>query len=375
MSLSYIDLPSNRINKQAASLAVPEQKVIQGDALNVLREYPSNHFDAVVCDPPYGLTNDFAVDPKLLAAWAAGEDYSYEGLKGLLGAEWDGGVPQPSFWREVFRVLKPGGHVAAFSAARTQYLTTTAIAHADFEIRDILIWLHHGFPKFEDQGPMVEKAMGLNEGGAALPKETRRIDGRYGGPGRPRYSRRRVATTPEGKRWTDHRAGLRGVYDPIVLARKPLAESNIAMNLATLGTGALNIGACRLNDGVLGMKLSNEGLPEGSYPTNAVGLNYDERIFYYPRTTKEEANAYLPPEHQNDHPCAKPLALMRWLTNLVCPEGGLVLAPFAGSGSGGVAAVMEGFGYVGIERDDVYFERATRRVHGAKRAHGQRRSA
>ena len=92
--------------------------VICGDSAEVLRQYPDNFFDSVVCDPPYGLSKEPDI-AEVLTKWLAGEPYDH-GHGGFMGKSWDSFVPHPDLWREVFRVLKPGGHALVFAGTRTQ---------------------------------------------------------------------------------------------------------------------------------------------------------------------------------------------------------------------------------------------------------------
>ena len=111
------------------------QKVIQGDNLATLKTYPDNYFDAVVTDPPYGLS--------------------------FMGKKWDYDVPRVELWAEVFRVLKPGGHLLAFAGTRTQHRMAVNIEDAGFEIRDLVAWVYgSGFPKSLDISKAIDKAAG-----------------------------------------------------------------------------------------------------------------------------------------------------------------------------------------------------------------------
>jgi hypothetical protein len=86
------------------------------------------------------------------------------------------------------------------------------------------------------------------------------------------------------------------------------------------------------------------------------------RFYYVAKASRAERNAGLPPGMVNDHPCVKPIALMRWLVRLVTPRDGLVVDPFAGSGTTGIACVLEGFRFLGIEQDERHAAVARRRI-------------
>ena len=184
-----------------------EGKVIQGDCLEVLREMEDNSVDAVVCDPPYGLSN---TNPELIAdtiaKWVGGDRGHVPAGRGFMGKSWDAFVPPPAVWDECLRVLKPGGHMVVFAGSRTQDLMGLSIRLAGFEIRDSVAWLYgSGFPKSHNVG----KSTG---------------DERYAG----------------------HGTALKPGHEPIVLARKPLAEKTVARNVLAHGTGAINIDGCRI---------------------------------------------------------------------------------------------------------------------------------
>lgn len=145
----------------------PEDGVLllHGEALEVLKTIEDNSIDAVVTDPPYGLSNtkpDQVAD--ILKEWVTGDDTVVPEGKGFMGKAWDGFVPPPAVWKECMRVLKPGGHMAVFSGARTQDLMGLSIRLAGFEIRDTLGWIYgSGFPKSYDIGKAIDKGEGLSK--------------------------------------------------------------------------------------------------------------------------------------------------------------------------------------------------------------------
>lgn len=115
-----------------------------------------NSIDAVVTDPPYGLSKQPDMN-EVLRHWLNGDDYVHTG-GGFMGKTWDSFVPGPSIWKEVFRVLKPGGHLLAFFGTRTYDLGTLAIRLAGFEIRDQIDWVYgSGFPKSLDVSKAIDK--------------------------------------------------------------------------------------------------------------------------------------------------------------------------------------------------------------------------
>ena len=130
--------------------------VLAGDCLDVLRTMPAASIAAVVTDPPYGLSREPDMIEVLRHWLADGEAYRHRG-GGFMGKSWDSFVPGPDVWREVLRVLKPGGHALVFSGTRTYDLTVLAMRIAGFEIRDQLAWLYgSGFPKSLDVSKAID---------------------------------------------------------------------------------------------------------------------------------------------------------------------------------------------------------------------------
>ena len=131
-------------------------KLHLGDCLELLKGIPDDSISSVVTDPPYGLSAppDISV---VLRAWLAGEKYEHTG-SGFMGAAWDSFVPGPRVWREVFRVLKPGGHAVVFAGTRTVDLMGISVRLGGFEVRDCGQWCYwSGFPKSLDLSKSMDK--------------------------------------------------------------------------------------------------------------------------------------------------------------------------------------------------------------------------
>ena len=368
--------------------------------------------DAVVTDPPYHLTSIVKRFGKEGSAPAQfGTDGAYaRASTGFMGKEWDGGdiAFDPMTWSLCLGLLKPGGHLIAFSASRNYHRMAVAIEDAGFEIRDQIMWIYgSGFPKSHNIGKQVG-------------------DEDFG--------------------WG---TALKPAHEPIVLARKPISEKSIADNVLKWGTGGINIDGCRIegNDAVypdtnpdfrdvgkqskeaIGIdKLSfgqtqnvarkkvvrksrsedgvwtneNSGMkaegtefadadPRGRFPANVMHDGLEEswaRYFYCPKVSKIERHGGLDSfetkvgvngnkwtdqdyrrgdtkpttERKNTHPTVKPVELMKYLCRLVTPKGGTVLDPFMGSGSTGMAAKDEGFDFIGIEKEREYYDIAEARI-------------
>jgi site-specific DNA-methyltransferase (adenine-specific) len=121
------------------------QIVINGNNIDLLKNYPDNYFDAVVTDPPYGLGKEPNAEA-LMKDWIE-NGYHEVGGTGFMGKEWDAFVPQPIFWKEVFRVLKHGGHVLSFFGTRTYDWGVMSMRFAGFEVRDCIQYTEVVSPK------------------------------------------------------------------------------------------------------------------------------------------------------------------------------------------------------------------------------------
>ena len=387
----------------------------QGNNIDTLKEYPDNHFDSIVTDPPYGIE--------------------------FLSKEWDKNTGAVETWAECFRVLKPGGYILAFSAARTYHHLATNIEGVGFEIRDQLMWLYSsGFPKAQDIGKAIDKRAGKtdkNYGSSSGKKgevyesfnhpvcnkclkgvsyEAKCKDTECG----MRYNYQ----TSQGELWAGWKTALKPAHEPIVMARKPFKGSCID-NVLTHGVGALNIDATRIDyecdydakhqaDISRGQENATNGTNffgsiksvsddkgQGRFPSNVLGeVEGYQKFFYCPKVSRAERHigfetkdipapfgdvkgCYVDGErfaakHQeyqgvapnnkptqnmgNNHPTVKPVALMKYLVTLVTPAGGKVLDPFCGSGSTGMAAVELGHDFTGCELDPDYVNIAETRI-------------
>ena len=154
---------------------------------------------------------------------------------------------------EALRILKPGGHLLAFGGTRTYHRLACAIEDAGFEIRDCLAWMYgSGFPKSLDVSKAIDKAAGAEREvvGAGRSGEREAFNGQNAGRSRDFLAGDYDVTapaTPEAQHWNGWGTALKPAFEPIVLARKPLSERNVAANVQRWGTGALNIDGCRID--------------------------------------------------------------------------------------------------------------------------------
>ena len=203
-----------------------------GDCIETMNAMPPESVDAIVTDPPYGL--------------------------GFMGRKWDTLPPSQEWAEACYRVLKPGGHIAAFGGTRTWHRLAVAIEDAGFEMRDSLAWLYgSGFPKSMNVG----KAITATETLGSSSRRANRMamtgdDSRSSSFGSGAQTATTTATTaagppvanltPNGEKWSGWGTALKPAFEPIVLARKPLAEKTVARNVLAHGTGAINVDACRI---------------------------------------------------------------------------------------------------------------------------------
>jgi len=200
-------------------------KILHGNNLDLLKTLPDNSVDSVVTDSPYGLS--------------------------FMNKKWDYDVPSVELWKEVYRVLKHGGHLLSFGGTRTYHRMVINIEDAGFEIRDQIIWLYgSGFPKSLNVGKAIDQLRGNereNVGIGKAGKGFNKIKGfgknvNLGGEANFTWE-----TTKGNSEWEGWGTALKPANEPICLARKPLSEKSIAENVLKHGTGGINIDGCRVS--------------------------------------------------------------------------------------------------------------------------------
>lgn len=442
-------------------------RIYNSDALSILKTLENNSISSVVTDPPYGLSDPPDV-VDMLKGWLSpmGRHTSKES-GGFMGRGWDQAVPQPNLWKEVFRVLKPGGYILCFAGTRTLDLMGLSLRIAGFEPVDCLMWLHAmGMPKGQNISKAFNKDLGLEQ---------------------------------EIKKWEGFNTQLKPSNEPILLMKKPL-EGTYIENIRKWGVGALNIDKCRVPlasegedprlggkgdwgtenmakniyaGGYEGERVGSSSL--GRYPSNVILSHTEEcieigstiikvaeggspdrnmkgieeywgeggggfkqgrstvsygdengeetvatwkchpncptlqfpeskgqqgnvtgdepsdktknvlgefkgrtptekreeksvsaaRFYFNAKASKIDRNKYCT-SLVNNHVSVKPLALMTHLVNLVTPKEGVILDPFLGSGSTGIAALENGFNFIGCERNKEYCELSKERLTNCK---------
>ena len=356
--------------------------IIHGDCLEKLKELPENSVDSIVTDPPYGLS--------------------------FMGKKWDYDVPSKEVWQECLRVLKPGGYLLSFAGTRTQHRMAVNIEDAGFEIRDMIAWVYgSGFPKSLNIGknggpegwgtalkpalepitvarkPLGEKTVaenvlkygtgGINIDGSRVESDEQIETGRAGRSGGSTFN----ASIGEEQPNHQGRFPANLIHD---------GSDEVVSLFPDSGNGKFSKGSVRTtkkddNGYELGF-LNGESV--GNAPDNYGDSGSAARFFYCAKASKADRDEGLEGfEYQaqnnrkeggrslvetsgkmqkNFHPTVKPTKLMQYLVKLVTPKGGTVLDPFMGSGSTGKACKLEGFVFIGIEREEEYIKIAEARI-------------
>lgn len=313
--------------------------LVHADTLALLPQLPDASAHVILTDPPYGI--DFGG-----AAWDGADIRRDARANGERVSDGEAFERWTRTWaHEALRLLKPGGFIAAFGSPRTFHRLACGIEDAGFELRDTLMWVY----------------------GQGVPKSRRLPDGCGN--------------------------GVKPSYEPVILARRPFTGTTNA-NVERWGTGALHIDAARVGADYWPANLALTHAPDcdercaPDCPVRMIdGARPDlrpSRLFFCSKASRAEREAgceHLPRRSvqlypgrnrsprvvANVHPCVKPQAVMAWLVRLLSPPGALVLDPFAGSGTTGIAALAEGRQFLGIEREPDYVTVARARLtHSAR---------
>ena len=271
--------------------------IINGDSAKELKKFKDNSIDAVITDPPYGIE--------------------------FLAKDWDSNTGAVEIWQECLRVLKPGGHLLAFSAARTYHILATNIQSVGFEIRDQIMWLYaSGFPKAQDIGKAIDRRAGKRQGNKAknlFARDNTRCE---------KCGKTNVQTgigfdckdavcpfleylKPADNKWSGWKTALKPAHEPICMARKPMKGSTID-NVLKHGVGALNIDEARIPSEPFdycadGLKRTTYSQSEpakwndsdkqmirnnkGRFPSNVLGeIEGYQKFFYCPKVSRKERN-------------------------------------------------------------------------------------
>jgi site-specific DNA-methyltransferase (adenine-specific) len=388
-------------------------KIYNMDCLQGLKQIDENSINAIITDPPYQI--------------------------GFMGMEWDktGISYNIDIWKECLRVLKPGGYLLSFGGTRTYHRIACAIEDAGFEIRDMIEYCYgNGFPKSLDIGKAVDKLQG-NE--REIIGEKRTPDGKLMSARTPNSkdgyhpshnvmsgaTKHNIWQDKGTSEWEGWGTALKPAHEPICMARKPLSERNVALNVLKWGTGGLDIERSRVGvtvdtwpktrsfqsgissgytEGLIKTKTQKTGnVPNGRYPANLIHDNSEEvrecfpyaaryfkSIIYTAKASKNERNKGCEKLKikqkvfngqseksnvdmkdvekrfytyaKNNHPTVKPIELMEYLIKMVSKENDLILDPFLGSGTTALTCKRINRRFIGIEINNDYVEIAKNRI-------------
>jgi len=417
-------------------------KIYNMDCKEGMKLLPDNSISSIVTDPPYGLSKEPNI-VEVLTNWLNNEEYIHNS-KGFMNVAWDSFVPNPSIWKEAYRVLKPGGYLLCFAGTRTYDLICISLRLAGFEIRDQIDWIFsQGFPKSMDISKQIDKKFGAER--EIIRQKTYELSDGGGYSGNLNTTKPRsesceisIPSSDEAKEWSGYGTNLKPAHEPIIVARKSIGEKTIVDNVLKWNTGGINIDDCRVE----GEKPKVKNIPfnswrelenrldrqepnqtynenQGRFPANIildqeagkildlqsgirpsgkangnaeVGIatngqgvpplrrgklisrndtgggsrffkqcNYDDNDYeanfmYCAKASKKERG------EGNNHPCVKPLSLIKYLVTLVTPPNGICLDPFEGSGTYAVSCEELGFDHIGFEMNKDYCDIAEKRL-------------
>lgn len=278
------------------------------DCLNVMKSMDTNSIDFIVTDPPYfidGMGNewcDSSLTKKATNAKVVG------GLPVGMKFDREQGYKLQEFMtplaKEYFRILKPGGFCVVFSQARLYHRMAIAIEDAGFEMRDMMGWKYEGQAKAFSQDHFIKKNKSLSD------KEKEEL-----------LHNMKGWKTPQ----------LKPQIEPMTLAQKP-REGTFIDNWMKYGVGLLNT------------TISLDGM----FPGNIMEVSKQEK--------------FHDEDYKIEHFTTKPVKLIEHIIKLFTQRGQVVFDSFCGSGSHGVAAIRCGRKFIGVEREEKYFDIASKRL-------------
>ena len=297
-------------------------KILHGDSAEVLKGFGPETIDATVTDPPYGLGTKQPTAEDIASYLHDGSKLDHGG--DFMGRDWD--IPSVPLWREVYRVMKPGGILMVFAGTRTLDLMAAGIEAAGFKYAGCLAWTYgQGFPKSLNIGKAIDKmkgatreVLGTREGGFGnKPEDVTFSLGDWTPTGGNDISQVPITApaTPEAAKWEGWGTALKPAWEPVLVFSKGPTDWKMPM------------------------------VP-----------------FLYNAKASRQENT-VDGHVENNHPTKKPVDVMKWLARLTeVPREGLILDPFLGSGTTAAACADLRIGYVGIERDDHFFKISQERV-------------
>lgn len=304
-----------------------------------LTELDDNSVHAIITDPPYGINLE----------------------------EWDT-LPDNKIWQDSFRVLKPGGFLLCFSSIKFQHVFTQNLLNAGFEFKDVLLWAY-----LNGRVPPIN----LDQKVDNLLGNSREVIGEYNYiQGSPNSNKKDTYTTKNSKtkasedseKWVGFGTGLKTAYEPIIMVQKPF-EKSLAENVLKYHVGALNIDDTRIPFADGETDVGHNPHPLGRVMSNIIQTDSFGDFEKYFKIQEEEIDHFLfyskvrdGKKTGNIHPTKKPVQLMKQLIKLVSLENQIILDPFMGSGSTGVASLNLKRQFIGYEKIHEYFEISKKRL-------------
>ena len=292
--------------------------------------------DALITDPPYGI--------------------SYQ------NHAWDKALPQRQIWEDSLRVLKSGSFGLVFSSVRLMHRLMVDLEDSGFIIKDVLFWAYlNGMPKSRDVALDIDKELGVESN---IIGKYDYVQGYKKGGAENYYSdNERLKYEPSsdlGIKYKGAGLGLKPAYEPIILVQKPIEKGlTVAQNMIKYGTGALNMEQTRIPYAEGEGKVGHNPHPNGRVSANILRTDelqdgYD-KFFAVPKV-RQNADSF------NHHPTLKPVELMQHIVKLLSFENQIILDPFMGSGSTGVACLRLSRKFVGFELEQQYFDISQKRL-------------
>jgi DNA modification methylase len=331
--------------------------IIHGDCLEEMKKMDANSISCIVTDPPYGL--------------------------GFMNKDWDAGLPHHDIWKEALRICKPGAFLLAFGGTRTYHRLTYAIEDSGWQIRDCIMWIYgSGFPKSHNHFGLEGYGTALKPAYEPIIMAMKRCEGTYAqnaqkhGQAGININECRIACNGDllGRRNKIGRNGQfntyggdnRAVNDPIAANGRWPANvifDEEAGRMLDEQSGNLKSGLISPHHKINQSRstIYEDGLKETTGLQSFGDSGGASRFFYCAKASSSERGK------DNKHPTVKPIKLMEYLIKLVMPpKDGLLLDPFAGSGTTILAAKRLGFKAIGIEKCHEYCEIANARIDSEK---------
>jgi site-specific DNA-methyltransferase (adenine-specific) len=322
-----------------------EQQLFNGDSAEVLKTLGDNSIDLLATDPPYGIK--------------------------FMGLDFDKALPPKEVWQECYRVLKPGSFIAVMSSPRSDvlYRMIKDLEDAGFDMSfSPIMWTYHsGFPKASDTSKMIDKRAGvkgevIGEYENSIPQITPWKDVE-------RFESKNQITEPAtelAKKYEGSKLGFqpKPAVEHIIIGMKPHGQKSYIDNV-------LNFEALPDNIKMTYPFLQVPKPAKKEKDLGMMGEGKKETMFANENGEKQLGRATLPGnEHQpkevqpkkNIHPTTKPVKLMSYIITLFTREGDWVIDPFLGSGTTGLASKLLNRNFIGVEREEEYFDICNERL-------------